>query len=112
MPESSSPVYGFRYSAQLALEATFPAALTLPGYADPIIAAGGSLKKSGARAILGGIVGDYAAAFRVRAELLTRGIPEVGSTLTFAGLPWRIDRTNQTPNDPAVFIGVNYPSKA
>jgi hypothetical protein len=116
---SASALAQFNAGKQRHLEETYPAVITLAGVLDPegtggalrqIPCAGGNLRNTGAKAMMGGILGEYALAFRVRRELAPV-MPVVGSLLGFEGRQWRIDRVAAPGTEGVWVIGANQASK-
>lgn len=100
-----------RTQAQAQLEDLFPAMIAIAGLTTaPVLAAGGTLRETGAQLMSGGIIGDYDLAFRVRQALLS-GTPEVGQRLTFAGQTWRIMRVTVPANDVVFVLACDNPGK-
>lgn len=112
----NAALLAFNREKQKHLEAQWPAVITIAGHVDedevlkPLPCAGGNLRQTGQRSILGGMVGDYALAFRLRRELVT-GPVEVGSLLGFDSKQWRIDRVMAPNGDEVYVIGANAVSR-
>ncbi len=95
---------------EMSRENLWPASITLPGVVGEIACSGGSVRETGVHLMVGGMMGEFLLAFRVRKELLT-GPPEVNTRLGYLGKQWLIMRVINDPRESAYIIGADNLSK-